>query len=285
MNWIKDVFGVLKPAIGMVHFLPLPGAPEHDAAGGMPKIVQALRQDLEALQQGGIDAVMFCNEHDRPYTLNADYAVTPAMAYAIGELRKEIRVPFGVDVLWDPQAALALARACSGQFVREIFSGVYASDMGLWNTDAGKALRYRHQIDADDVRVLFNINAEFASPLSPRTLRDTARSVVFSSVPDGLCVSGAMTGEAVSAESLRTVKQVAGEVPVFINTGANSDNIAQLIQYADGVIVGSSLKVDGSTWNPVDPDRVKQFMAALRQARQVNPARPAAVASPVVKAG
>jgi predicted TIM-barrel enzyme len=91
-----------------------------------------------------------------------------------------------------------------------------------------------------------------------------------------------MTSEAVSAESLRTVKQVAGEVPVFINTGANSDNIAQLIQFADGVIVGSSLKVDGSTWNPVDPDRVKRFMAALRQAREANPARPAVVASPAV---
>lgn len=270
MNWIKDIFGVSKPAIGMVHFLPLPGAPEHDSAGGMPKIVKALCQDLEALQHGGIDAVMFCNESDRPYTLNADHAVTAAMAYAIGELRREIRVPFGVDVLWDPLAALALARACGAQFVREIFSGVYASDMGLWNTDAGKALRYRHQIDADNVRVLFNINAEFASPLSPRTLRDTAKSVVFSSVPDGLCVSGAMTGEAVSTASLSTVKEVAGGVPVFINTGANAGNIAQLIQHADGVIVGSSLKINGSTWNPVDPERVKQFMGALEKGREMN---------------
>ena len=268
MNWIQEVFNVSKPAIGMVHFLPLPGAPQHDASSGISKIREAARQDLEALQQGGIDAVMFCNEHDRPYTLGADPAIISAMACVIGELKETLHVPFGVDVLWDPQAALAIARACNAQFVREIFSGVYASDMGLWNTDVGKSARYRHQIGADNVRVLFNINAEFASPLAPRSLRDVAKSVVFSSVPDAVCVSGAMTGESVSVESLSTVKEAVGEVPVFINTGARRENIAQLIQHADGVIVGSSLKVNGNTWNPVDPERVKLFMVALRQARR-----------------
>ncbi len=268
MSWLKDVFRVAKPAIGMIHFLPLPGAPEHDAAGGMDKIVNAARRDLEALQEGGIDGVMFCNEHDRPYTLAAGSPVVSAMAFAIGVLRREIRIPFGVDVLWDPQAALAIARACGGQYVREIFSGAYVSDMGLWNTDVGATFRFRRQIGAENVRTIFNINAEFAAPLAPRPLRDVARSVVFSSVPDALCVSGAMTGETVGADSLDEVKAVTGDVPVFINTGARRENIADLIQHADGVIIGSSLKVNGYTWNAVDPERVKEFMDALRQARK-----------------
>lgn len=34
-----------------------------------------------------------------------------------------------------------------------------------------------------------------------------------------------------------------------------------------GVIVGSSLKLDGDTWNPVDPPRVTEFMDAVRAAR------------------
>jgi membrane complex biogenesis BtpA family protein len=268
MNWIEEVFGVRKPAIGMVHFLALPSAPRYDAGGGMKSIIEAARRDVEALQSGGIDAVMFCNEHDRPYSLAADPAVVAAMAFAIGVLRNHISLPFGVDVLWDPRAALAIARATGAQFVREIFSGAYASDMGVWNTDVGGTLRYRRHIDAEHVRVLFNINAEFAAPLAPRPLSEVAKSVVFSSVPDGVCVSGAMTGEPVSVESLDAVKQVAGEVPVFVNTGARRENIAELIQHADGVIVGSSLKVNGHTWNPVDPARVKEFMAELRQARK-----------------
>lgn len=269
MNWLAEILGVNKPAIGMVHLLPLPGAPQHDAKGGMSKIVEAAQRDLAALQTGGIDAVMFCNEHDRPYTLRADAAVIAAMAFVIGKLRDSLRVPFGVDILWDPRAALAVARASGASFVREIFSGVYSSDMGYWNTDAGGALRYRRQIGAEDVRVIFNINAEFAAPLAPRPLRDIARSVAFSSVPDGICVSGSMTGEPVSAADLRTVRDAVSGIPVFINTGARRENIAELIQHADGAIVGSSLKVEGKTWNPVDQKRVVDFMAVLREARKL----------------
>ena len=35
-----------------------------------------------------------------------------------------------------------------------------------------------------------------------------------------------------------------------------------------GVIVGSGLKVDGYTWNPVDPKRVKAFMAEVKRVRR-----------------
>jgi predicted TIM-barrel enzyme len=118
-------------------------------------------------------------------------------------------------------------------------------------------MRYRRQIGADNVRTLYNINAEFAAPLAPRPLDQVARSVVFSSIPDALCVSGAMTGESVRTEDLLTVRKAVGDVPVFINTGARRDNIAELIQCADGVVVGSGLKIDGMTWNPIDPARVR----------------------------
>jgi len=56
-------------------------------------------------------------------------------------------------------------------------------------------------------------------------------------------------------------------VPVLVNTGARIDNIRQFLAVADGAIVGSSLKVDGYTWNPVDPARVRAFMDAAREAR------------------
>ncbi|WP_322799276.1 BtpA/SgcQ family protein, partial [Thermoflexus sp.] len=92
-------------------------------------------------------------------------------------------------------------------------------------------------------------------------------SVAFSSLPDGLCVSGPMTSVPVRAEDLRAVKEAVGSLPVFINTGARHDNIEELLPFADGVIVGSSLKVDGITWNPVDPERVRSFMAIVQSIR------------------
>ena len=53
-------------------------------------------------------------------------------------------------------------------------------------------------------------------------------------------------------------------MPVLVNTGFKAANAQELLAYADGAIVGSSLKVDGVTWNPVDAARVKALMAAVR---------------------
>jgi membrane complex biogenesis BtpA family protein len=222
---------------------------------------------VEALQAGGIDGIMFCNENDRPYVFKADPVVVATMAHAIGEIKPKIKIPFGVDVLWDPMAAIAIAKATGGQFVREIFTGVYDSDMGLWNTNCGETLRYRKSIDGSNIRLLYNICAEFATPLAGRDIADVARSVAFSSVPDAICVSGSMTGMEVGLSDLEAVKAAIPKVVVFANTGARVDNIAKQLAVADGAVVGTSLKVDGITWNPVDADRVKAFMAEVSRAR------------------
>jgi predicted TIM-barrel enzyme len=58
-----------------------------------------------------------------------------------------------------------------------------------------------------------------------------------------------------------------GRTPLVLNTGANVDNIVRFLAYADAAIVGSSLKVDGQTWNPVDPQRTQTFMAKVKQIR------------------
>ena len=264
-NWLNELTGAQKPIIGMVHLPALPGTPLYDAAGGMQHVRDWVARDLEALQGGGIDAVMFCNENDRPYRLDADMASVAAMADVIASLRGELAVPFGVNVLWDPRATLAVAAASGAAFAREIFTGAFAGDFGLWVRTAGDAFRYRREIGAEAVRLLFNINAEFAAQIAPRPLADVARSVVFSSMPDALCVSGPITGQPADASGLADVAQaVTGSgVPVLINTGFRAANATELLQYADGAVVGSSLKVDGVTWNPVEKRRVEELMRAV----------------------
>ena len=133
---------------------------------------EGARKDLAVLQAAGFDAVMFGNENDRPYEFDVDTASTASMAYVVGALRAEIKVPFGVDVHWDPMSSIALAAATGASFVREIMTGTYASDMGLWNPNAGAALRYRDRLKRSDLAVLFNISAEFASSLDRRSLAD-----------------------------------------------------------------------------------------------------------------
>lgn len=267
MERFADLFGTRKPVIAMVHFQALPGAPLYDDVGGMSALIDQARQDLVALQSAGVDAVMFGNENDRPYELRVDVASTAAMAYAIGRLRDEIRVPFGVDVLWDPVSTLALSAATGARFAREIFTGVYSSDMGLWEGRAAEALRYRRRLGRSDLFLLYNISAEFASPLDSRTVAERARSAVFSSVADAILVSGPITGEATPLEDLREVKRALPATPVLANTGVRHENVADVLAIADGCVVGTALKVNGDTWSPVDPERARQFVELARGVR------------------
>lgn len=260
----QRVFGAEKPVIGMVHFGAMPGTPLFDPE---LDLLAAARADLIALQNAGFDAIMFGNENDRPYEFDVDPASTATMAALIGQLKPDISLPFGVNVLWDPMSTIALGAATGAAFVREIFTGTYASDMGLWAPDAGRAMRYRDRLGRSDMAMLYNVSAEFACSLDQRPLPDRARSAVFSSIPDAVLVSGQITGEAAALTDLEAVKAVLTDTPVLANTGVKHDTVADVLKVADGCIVGSSLKVDGDTWKPVDPERAADFMNRARKAR------------------
>jgi len=270
---LETLFGRSKPVIAMMHLLPLPGRPLYDSKGGMAAMVDALRRDLDILQDGGVDGLLFCNEGDRPYSLHIDRAPIAAMAAVIGELRPHIRLPYGVDMLWDPMAALALAQAVRASFVREVFTGVYDSDMGLWQPDAAATLDYRRHIGAEYVRLFFNIEPEFARPVSPRPIGALAHSVVVSSLADAILISGAMAGAEANLDHIREAKLAVPNTPVLANTGVKIETVRATLAVADGVIVGTGLKQDGYTWNPVDAERVRRFMDEVQAARAFSEAR------------
>lgn len=268
MDWISEVFGTKKPIIAMCHLQALPGDPGYDKAGGMKKVVDAARHDLLALQKGGVDAVMISNEFSLPYLTKVHTETVASMARIIGELMDEIKIPFGVNVLWDPKASLNLAVATGAKFVREIFTGVYASDFGLWNTNCGEVVRHQHAIGAEDVKLLFNIVPEAAKYVSDRDLVQVAKSTVFNAKPDGLCVSGLTAGAETDAQLISLVKNTVPNTPVFANTGVRMENVEQQLSVADGAVVGTAFKVDGVFENPVDEKRVKAFMDKVKEFRK-----------------
>jgi uncharacterized protein len=268
MNWIKDVFGVSKPVIAMCHFRALPGDPGYDPEAGVEGVLEAARRDLRTLQNGGVDAVMFSNEASLPYLLKTEPITAITMARIIGELSSQITVPFGVNVLWDPTASIDLAVGTGARFVREIFSGVYASDYGLWNTDSGRVARHRRAVDGQDVRLLYNIVPESAVYLADRDIASIARSTVFNTRPDALCVSGLTAGATTSTETLGEVKSAVPDTPVFANTGVTAETVAQQLAVADGAVIGTAFKRDGYIWNEVDESRVAKLTANARAARE-----------------
>lgn len=267
-TWLHTVFDEPKPIVGMCHLPALPGDPGYDAEGGMDKVLAHGRREIAALQEGGIDGILISNEFSLPYLTSTEPITAIAMARVIGELRSEIHVPFGVNVLWDGVASIDLAVSTGASFVREVYTGVYASDFGMWNTDVGRAARHRARVGASGVRLLYNIVPEAAAYLGDRDLAQMTRSTVFNGVPDGLCVSGLTAGAATDTSTLKVVKEHAGDVPVFVNTGVRPDTIAESLQYADGAIVGTWFKRDGVFANDVEQARVAELMGVVQELRR-----------------
>lgn len=268
MTWMRELFGVEKPIIAMCHLQAMPGDPYYDTAGGMKKVIDAARKDLLALQRGGVDGVMFSNEFSMPYLTRVETVTVASMARVIGELLGEVTVPYGVNCLWDPVASLDLAAAVDGKFLREIISGVYASDFGMWNTDAGATARHRARIGAQGVRMLYNIVPEAAVYMGGRDIGDIARSTEFNHRPDALCVSGLTAGAETDTQILTKVKRSVKRTPILCNTGCNMDNIVRQLSSADGAVCATTFKIDGVFENAVDEKRVAEFMNVVRKFRE-----------------
>jgi membrane complex biogenesis BtpA family protein len=266
MDVLERTFGVRKPVIAMLHLPGLPGRPWHDRTAGVDRAVEVVGRDLAVLQDAGVDGVLFCNEADIPYQLKVGPEIAAAMASVVGQLKRDARVPFGVNLLWDAVASLAVARATGARFIREVMTGVYESDLGMIEPRIGEIAGYRTAIGADDVLLFDNIQPEFASAIGRRSVAQRAKGAAFLGV-DAILISGPAAGTSFEMSDLKSAKDAVPDVPVIANTGVRADRIADIFAVADGAIVGTSLKRDGVTWNPVDPDRARALVDAARAAR------------------
>lgn len=267
-SWTDELFQVKKPIIAMCHLLPLPGDPYFDEDEGIEKIIERAKKDVIALQNGGVDGIMFSNEYSLPYLTKMEPITLASMAYVIGRIKESVSVPYGINCLWDPISSLDVAKSVGGKFIREIISGVYASDFGIWNTNAGETARHRHRIGADDIKMLYNIVPEAAVYIAQRNIDSIAKTTEFNCKPDGICVSGLTAGEETDTQILSQVKKSLKSTPVFCNTGCNKENIVRQLSVADGAICATTFKVDGKFENPVDQSRVTEFMNVVKEFRK-----------------
>jgi membrane complex biogenesis BtpA family protein len=253
----------------MVHLPPLPGAPRFD--GDREALRGRALTDARALLDGGVDALMVEDFGDAPfYPDEVPPHVVAEMTAVVRELGLGVDVPYGVNVLRnDARAALSVAAAAGGSFVRvNVHTGARVTDQGVLEGQAHGTLRLRERLDAD-VAVLADVAVKHSAPVGDRDLAAVTDELVTRGLADGLVVSGTGTGEPTDADDLATVldarDDVDPDVPVFVGSGVTGDNVAETLGLADGVIVGTALKRDGETTNPVDRDRVRALVTAARE--------------------
>lgn len=262
---LYQVFKTRTPIIGVVHLLPLPTSPRW--GGNLKAVIDRAEQEATALASGGVDGIIVENFFDAPFTKNqVDPAVVSAMTVVIQRIQNLITIPIGLNVLRnDGQSALAIASCVQAQFIRvNVFNGIMATDQGLIEGEAHQLLRYRRELGSD-VKILADVLVKHARPLGAINLTNAVQDTIERGLADGVILSGWATGNPPTQEDLELASSAAKGTPVFIGSGASWENIAKLMQAADGVIVSSSLKRHGRRELPIDPNRVNQFVETARQ--------------------
>jgi hypothetical protein len=266
-NALTTLFGNGQVIIGVIHLLPLPGSPDYNSES-MELICNRAVQDGRAYASAGFHALIVENHGDIPFLKPDDLGPETAACMAVASefVRREIGLPIGINVLANGAiAALAVAKAARAAFIRvNQWANAYVANEGLIEGPAARAMRYRSQLRASEVRIFADVHVKHGAHAitADRSIGELTRDVEFFNA-DVAIATGQRTGDAATLDEIRAIK-TATSLPVVVGSGVSAENVREILSVADGVIIASSLKREGLWWNEVDPDRANAFMAQAR---------------------
>jgi membrane complex biogenesis BtpA family protein len=268
MEKFKKVFKQNKPVIGMIHVKAMPGTPNY--GDDVKTIISKAIEEANIYKAAGVDSIAIENMHDVPYLKgNVGPEVTSLMSIIAYEVKNVSQLPCGIQILAGAnKQALAAALASGIDFIRaEGFVFAHVADEGIIESNAGKLLRYRKQIGADNILVFTDIKKKHSSHsiTADVDLKETAKAAEFF-ISDGLIVTGSATGEEANPEDVKVVKENTS-IPVLVGSGISINNIKSYINSTDGFIIGSHFKIDGKWNNEIDNAKVEKFMNKISSLR------------------
>lgn len=252
-----------KLLIGMVHLLALPGTPKYD---NFEKVIEKAKKEARLFEELGFDAIIIENMHDVPY-LNREVGEEIIAAFtAISILLKQtVKIPIGIQILAGANiAAIAVAKTANLDFIRaEGFVFSHVADEGFMNSDAGKLLRYRKMIDAENIKIYTDIKKKHSahSITADISIAETAKAAEFF-LSDGVIITGSSTGLPANIQELKAVRENS-DLPIFIGSGITPINLKDYYNYADGFIVGSYIKKDGYWENEISIERCHKLIKKI----------------------
>jgi hypothetical protein len=260
-----------KPVIAMIHVGALPGTP--GCSCSVREIVAQAVAEARIYRDGGVHAIAIENMHDVPYlrgTVGPE--ITAAMTAVAVAVKDAASLPCGIQILAGANhEALAVAHAAALQFVRvEGYAFAHVADEGLIESSAASLLRYRRALGAERVQVWADVKKKHSAHAitADVSIGETAAAVEFMRA-DAVIVTGAATGLEASDADLADVRQRC-RLPLCLGSGVSAGNLGRYYALADGFIVGSFFKRDGRWSEPVDPQRVAQFMTAYAAAQSAH---------------
>jgi membrane complex biogenesis BtpA family protein len=272
MNKLQEIFAKEKKIIiGALHFPPLLGYKDFPGFG---TALKNARQDLAAFQDGGVDAVIFENNYDIPHKTFVEPEVTGAMSFLMSKLSGDVRIPFGISMLWnDYKAALSLSKVFGGKFIRvPVFVDSVETDYGKIMAEPEKVIAFRKKIGAQHIALFTDIHVKHARMFENKTITESAQEAARKG-SGAVIITGNWTGNAPDISELKEARKAVGkDFPILIGSGTDEKNIGELLKYANGAIISTALKEgiakDGEVnvkgyEQRIDIEKVKRFMKVV----------------------
>src|SRR5690606_12360304 len=110
-----------------------------------------------------------------------------------------------------------------------------------------------------------DIHVKHSEILSQTTIEEAATEAIRRG-SDAVIVTGKWTGDMPDVEELASVRRAVGEFAIIVGSGADSRNARTLRQYADGVIVSTSIKRGGVDRREINVKRSDQRVGSRKVA-------------------
>ncbi len=252
--------------IGVVHLLPLPGAPTPGPS--LSAVLARAVEDTRALATGGADGFIIENFGDIPFSGEAaePWVVAAMTRIALAAREAAPNLLCGINVLRnDARSAVAIAVAAEAHFVRvNVHVGAMLTDQGPIVGKARETLLDRKRLGAEHIAIAADVAVKHAVPLAPADLADLADDTWNRGLADVLIVTGKATGHEANVDDVAKIAARLPNAPLWVGSGVRFDRTQALV-HAHGAIVGSSLHTSGDLRMPLDTARIAQLRSAMDQ--------------------
>ena len=270
MKVFEEMFGVKVPVIGVIHLMPLPGAPLYNGAS-TKEISQKAVKDSKIMEDNGIDGLIIENFGDKMFQKTVGPETVAAMTYIAKDIRNELKIPIGICALQsDALASLAIAKSVQGAFVRvPYYTETSVVDAGTMESIAANALRYRRFLDCD-IKIFADIHIKHSYPIMQRPIEYAAEDSYYRGLADAIIITGRKTGGDTNPEDIRRVRTALPELPLVVGSGVNEENVDNYISMVDAIIIATGLNIGGKVEAEPDPSRINSFMSKVKAYRKNN---------------
>ncbi|HNY84397.1 MAG TPA: BtpA/SgcQ family protein [Anaerolineaceae bacterium] len=257
-----------KPTIIAALHLPPSPASGHPAAVDIKESTDFALANAAKAVKVGIPALYIQDLGDFPINPHVQPDTIARLSVIGAAVRREFPdLALGVCLMAHAaKEPLAIADAIQAQFVRiKVYVGAMVRAEGLLEGCAHQAISYRHQLQADDIKIFADVYDRTGQPLGRMPIEDEARQALVMGRADGVILTGLNVNE--SQEMLKAVDKAQLGQPLILGGGANVNNLAQFAELCNGIIVSSAFKTTtGWTREAMtaewDLDRMRAFMDA-----------------------